>query len=556
LPSTRRAESSQATADADAIARLRLRTPSPEREAALAHLPPDEVAEYGEEVEVDCIQVQPPLPRKQALTTLDGCAVEVDVGFRDPAVSYLEFVATPKSDRESVLQTTRAIIGFLEAIRQAAFAKGTLAVPIQCVIPDCPPDIADRHLIMLSPLPMADIQTTTGVSLADFARLLEHHPNYNKASLDHRVAGVEQALSQACGGDPVSPNLKGFINTLVYYMDEAKRTEALEQTVHGRFNFMLRSDFCSIYRKLLAPEERAMARVLLLPLRDGASSLLTRALNDDGSRPIFGRPYSTPRNADGVRIEYEGPTIDAFLASIVRGPRDLLSPPEGCPPGYGMGLMGVDTVHQKMIVELRGHQGRHTTMANHLLVEQTQREYNLATRFNSEVLGPHDDDIDDGADEESWTAVASKATEEIGRMFSRYVVDRQARSLEEALDAVRDMPLAEIEALQGFLSDIDDPDYRPEVRAAMDEFSCVVLWPQESDDDGSSGGENHPDQDTAIVRSFNRVMDALWLNTDDLEDEPVEAEAAEEYESREASGGSQDSQDDMSPRSSVRDPVW
>lgn len=495
--------------DAEAIARLRLPTPSPERREALALLPPDEKAGFGAEFDIDSHQLDPPLPRKQALTRLEGSTVECDVSFTDPPVSYIEDKTTPAFGPDPVLETTQALIDFVATIRQAAIDRKTWALPLGSVIPDCEPGIADHDLLVLSRAPVTGIQTTFGVSLADFGELLKVHPDDVVAGLERRVARVAEVLSEACGDDLVSPELKGFIGTIVYYMDEASRTEEMEQTVHARFNFMLRSDFCAIYRKLLTPEDRAMARVLLLPPGDGDDCLFAQALGVDADSRLFGRPYLTPPNAEGGWIAYDGPTLGDFLASIARGPRSLLSPPEGCPDDYGMGLQGVDVENGKLLVEVRERRGRTVTMVNHLLMEQVRREYNFASRFNGEVLGPHDDDLEDGVDADSWAASASEAVEAIGKLFLFYSGGRddQNLSVDAALDLAREttrnMPVSGVQPFAQYLADHADPQAHAEPRAAMAEFRRVVLEPQVTGDHA------------AVVDSFERVMRALWVDDGD-----------------------------------------
>ena len=503
------ASSARRAAAATTFERMRAATPPLERARILAALPENEPALYGEEIEIDCIQVDPPLPRKYRLTQLDGCDVELDRAFHDVNTTYLEFVTKPKSDVGEVLETTGAVVDFLEKIRQAAFRLGTLEVPIREVIPDCDPEIADRKFVLLSPVPIADIQTTTGVALADFDKLLEYHPNYDTANLERRTARVERALSEACDGQPVSEDLRGFIKVLLYYMDEAGQTEEQQQSVHGRFNFMLRSNFSSIYQYLLTPDERSMARRALLSAGDGADPLLLQAIGKTGDRPIFAQPYAADVADDGTWRKFDGPTINAFFESIVKGrpgsAKDLLSPPEGCPPTYGMGYMGVDDVNKKMFVEIRGHIGRSSTAANGLLLKQSRREYNFASRFNGEALGAHDSDVEDGADDDSWSAVSSKALEQVGRMFTVYARAKRHASFEAGMSEIGAMPMQEIAELQDFFADIDDPDYRPEVREALDEFADNVL--------GQS------DVAADVERSFFKLMNVLWNSAEDESDD-------------------------------------
>ena len=95
-------------------------------------------------------------------------------------------------------------------------------------------------------------------------------------------------------GAPLHPKAKAFIDLLNYYLVCGEKKRGLiKSTVHASYTLMSRSDFCSIYNKLLPDEAREQVYAVIC--RDKAnpvdSSMFLNALDKNENEPIFTYPY-------------------------------------------------------------------------------------------------------------------------------------------------------------------------------------------------------------------------------------------------------------------------
>ena len=478
-------------ADPEFLAKLprafRDRSTSPERIASLLRLSPDEIARFGIEFESGKFRIVPNGKSGDVLCDMPHGTVEIDRSAKAANRSNTECVTKPTADNGTVERGVRAFVRFFDAVR--ARAKPKERVRLSRVLPTVAPEHAHRSVQPQSVVPEGILQSTMGVSLADFDELLDFlprdgHPGGSVAATVRRQARqVERLLSKTCGGIDLTQhkNLQGFIKLILYYMAEGNQNMGRwsTSTVHGAFHFVLRSDFHAVYKKLLNAEERALADVLLLPNGED-NPLLLKAIGRKHTSTFFKSAYPDYDAKRHVR----GPELGAWFHSIVHGrgkgrfAKDILSPPPGYPlhtgdldEDDGMGAMGVDAVNQKMLFEIRSHRFRKNVLLNSHLVTAVKLEQMIACRFNRAVLSDMERDLKITRHEQDWVKSSYPAIKELGLFyeeFSQLLDNKHPRRAQRKLKACR------FEQLRKFRKTFDQRDWRrryPELGTALDEFS-------------------------------------------------------------------------------------
>ncbi|MER6539674.1 hypothetical protein ABT215_39020 [Streptomyces sp900105755] len=309
--------------------------------------------------------------------------------------SDLEFVTTPLSSPKEVHQVAREITDVVATMRRLALASESRTFDLSSVANlhrervslrrSLPVTVSDERfstrLQVTYGIPLHGISTSTGELMPDTAGSI--------AEKSTRVA--EYFASRH--GTRLADDARGFIDLLVLYLESAKaKTLSRGATVHARFRMMARSDFTSIFVKLLSEEGRNQVRDLLLPATAEDVPDLMTALNIKPSDFVFRHPYEAKESSSPV----QGPLGLDWLRSIVQGrnegvfSKDLLSPPPGyrlhsgdLGIDYGMGAMGVDEVNKLVLFEIRGAPYRpwHIPL-NGRMHYALLKEYGMASRFN------------------------------------------------------------------------------------------------------------------------------------------------------------------------------
>ncbi len=354
----------------------------------LARFPASNPAKFGLEVEIGNAWLDDRLPRKTVLAPAQGYTVETDVHAAESFV-YPEFVEAPQSSLHAVLDDTqKSVVAFADALYDNTGLEEGFRTTIATVLPNAVPAHADRAIEMQTPLPKTHVQSTGMVAEAHIPHMLDAHPSRAlKARIADEANAVESKLQEIYPDKRLSPTLKGYVTAILYALAEAQVPARQVQTAHSYFKFMHRASFSwRYYSNLNDPQDRAMARVLLLQLADGQSSLLAQAIGRRGDERVFSAPYHGPRRGNGEsRKVFEGPTLDGFFKSIVNSPVDQMSHLEGYPPGYSLGGMGSGDAKRNLSPYERRNDEVEAT-AN-VLSAIAQRHYTFWSRLNPEGLG-------------------------------------------------------------------------------------------------------------------------------------------------------------------------
>ncbi|MBQ0891234.1 hypothetical protein KBZ94_41060 [Streptomyces sp. RM72] len=355
---------------------------------------PSLTAKVGFEIEIPGVNLDYP-SRGEILVQGTGWRLETD---RSGAVSNVEFVFAPMSDLRDIISAGEDIIGMINRMRTLALSKGSRQVVISeaatgslrpyTVLKD---QIATVHDLQFG----GRLQVTYGVVLADVAAAIDDLLTAKQAAAIHRKVARIEELRSARKSTPLSPDARGFIELVTMYLERADARSHHGGTVHSLFRMMSRSDFTSIYDRLLSPVDRQQIRELIVPDGESGLPILMEALGIDAEKLVFRTPYKAPLKTSPM----SGPTVSDWLKSIVYGRadgsirKDLLSPPPGIPPhsgdldvDYGMGAMGVDEQNKAVLFEVRGapYRPEHISL-NGRILSALAIEYGKAAHYNSSL---------------------------------------------------------------------------------------------------------------------------------------------------------------------------
>jgi hypothetical protein len=360
--------------------------------AAAHRLSPGLTAAFGIEIEVPGVVVEPFLPRGTVLLEGRGWQLETD-RVPNQEVCNLEFVLAPAREMAGIERALREIIALAAKIR--ALGRRDPRKPVRFAkivdggLHSCRLRVNDFHL-------GGRLQTTYGIGLADIESAAERTLGSREQAARLRVVTDRVAayhLARNCTA--LTPSARGLIALIHLYLLRAADVVDKVGTAHIYFRLMARSDFCSIYERLLDSAEREQVARLLLAAPGCERPGFMEAMDLDADARVFGRPYF-----DKEYRKNEGPKIVDWLASIVHGrgegawKKDLMSPPPGyllhsgdLSRDYGMGAMGVDETSRLVLFEIRGarHRPRLVPM-NGQLLHVVQREYAEAMRYNPALV--------------------------------------------------------------------------------------------------------------------------------------------------------------------------
>jgi hypothetical protein len=393
------------------------------------------VAGIGLELEIGGTRVRPFVPKGTILIEGRGWNLETDKR-PNQELADMEFVVAPMYDWPALERALEEIAALVHQLRERALADKACTVALRDLASDDAPyrvlhpfldttvQVFDLHLT-------TRLQATYGVRLDQMHLQLDHVLGEQRAAPVHaateRVAEHCQRLSRA----PLLPRSRGFVELLNYYLSctRVPRNDKFA-SVHIYFRMLARSDFCSMFDKLLDGAERSQMESLLLAPAPGVAPAFLAALGLAGDAPLFLAPYY------GIKYQDEtGPTIQAWLESIVKGRgagplrKDLMSPPPGYPlhaadvdRNYGAGAMGVDQDNGFVLFEIRDTVHRQDLALNEAMVRAAMFEYVQAAQRNPALAA-----IDD-----AFIPVAPR----LARIKAREAVRHAVNELRHALGRV------------------------------------------------------------------------------------------------------------------------
>jgi hypothetical protein len=364
-------------------------------------LSPPLTAKVGFELQIPGATV--PLNRRGlVLVTGSGWRLELDSG-PDADTGELEFVYAPMSSLREIHAATNDIVALLGQMRKIALQSPSREAGIADAVAGSGRSVALLHDMTVT---VADIrlagrlQATYGIGLESLADAISRtHTSRHFDAIQNATEKVESAYRRV-HSESLTPRVKGFVDLINMYLQRAQGNTQPGATVHTLFRLMSRSDFASIYARLLDDVDQAQMRQLVLPSPGHLVPILMESLSLDVTDRVIARPYdlqsyNLPTFTTPVR------TLD-WLRSIVFGrdegifKKDLMSPPPGyrlhtgdLDVDYGMGAMGVDQNNGLVLYELRGDLRRPEMIpGNGNLFHFIAREYADASRYNTAL--PHD----------------------------------------------------------------------------------------------------------------------------------------------------------------------
>lgn len=361
-------------------------------ENAVSRLSPSLTARFGCEIEVPRVFVEPAPPRGTVLLERPGWKLEVDDAGEGKA--DLEFVTEPLGSEREVRAVVAEMTTVAESMRQRAL-QGDVSFPLREVAPDA---MQDCNVRVEDARFAARLQATYGVGLSDVSMAMDELLGPKQAADIHGSTAAAAARYREATGDELSANARAFVDLVNMYLARAQPRFTGNGTVHTYFRMMARSDFCSMYEKLLDDADRQALKKLLLPQDGHALPMLMQALGmSDADRRVFSKPYLLADKDPANKAD--GPTVRDWLKSIVEGradgsfKKDLMSPPPGyalhtgeLAVDYGMGAMGVDERQQLALFEIRGAPYRPNLVPmNGQLGRAVRNELSHASQHNPEL---------------------------------------------------------------------------------------------------------------------------------------------------------------------------
>lgn len=361
------------------------------------------IAEVGFEIEIGSAQVTPFKKRGTVLAEGDGWKLETDTNLQDDK-SHFEFVLSPMFSPDRIKKVLGEITDIMQELRELALKNGNTPIELNKLktIGKISKDGMECAIAVNDARFLGTMQATYGIGLSNMAEAIDNTHLEKEAKAIHlATAKVIQHYKKKCNAE-LSSAASGFIELINSYLERARTFRIGEGTVHATYRVMARSDFCSIFDKLLNDTDRDQIRYLFSAPSKSNSPPFMEALGLSTDSLVFSRPYISGRVNDG-RTKISGPTIKDWLTSIIDGredgyyKKDLLSPPDGYLPhtgdldkDYGMGAMGVDEENGLVLFEVRGTTNRPRKIpSNPQMAYFVMREYSDACRYNSKLEKYH-----------------------------------------------------------------------------------------------------------------------------------------------------------------------
>jgi hypothetical protein len=176
----------------------------------------------------------------------------------------------------------------------------------------------------------ADIQSSEGMALEHYESLLTQHES--PTLVTDTISHADALLKIANAGNSAAKNgkLRNFLLIVTNYVLRGQRVSVKGTYSKANFLLMNRTNFASIYSKLLSSAERQMFAALV------TKKLILKELGLTASTRFFKDGY-------GEKTHFDGPTVNSWLQGIVGG-KDLLA--AGQSPGLSasMGRYKVETL--------------------------------------------------------------------------------------------------------------------------------------------------------------------------------------------------------------------
>lgn len=217
----------------------------------------------------------------------------------------------------------------------------------------------------------ADIQSSEGIALSQYESLLKEHerPQF----VDPVIKSAQNILDAAVkASKKVKPgtktdNLRSFLQMIVNYIERGQNIVSGvtgSSPVKATFRLMHRTNFASVYKSLLSPDEQTLFKEIVktkaIPLELGLAAtdpffkegywghaggmmalfqggkIIALATEDQNNiydcttkKAVKGTTTGINVSKCGVKVAGTNITVGGWLDSIVTQPKDLLSPPAG-----------------------------------------------------------------------------------------------------------------------------------------------------------------------------------------------------------------------------------
>ncbi|MGC4854681.1 hypothetical protein ACLQ24_15120 [Micromonospora sp. DT4] len=367
-------------------------------------LSPSLIAAFGLELEIPGVTV--PFRRGEVLAFGEGWKLEPDQIYRSVSTGDIEFVLSPMSNLSDIKATLKEVISLIERIRLLALASSEKGVTLSAaarsmsgrvtIVRDATFTVSDIRF-------QAKLQATYGIGLDKIPQVIDELLTTTQAHKIHEDTRKVAQLHSERYARPLARQAEGFVELInMYRHNAAFKGPRFGGEVNTQFRLMARSDFTSIYERLLDEPDRRDIERLLLPSLEASAPPFMEALSLDSSDPLFKQPYLIDTATQILVSEDSLPRTIDWLASIVHGredgvlKKDLLSPPPGYPlhsgnldVDYGMGTMGVDEKNKLILFEVRGRPKRPDRISmNGRIGSLIYDEYLEATRYNASLEHP------------------------------------------------------------------------------------------------------------------------------------------------------------------------
>ncbi|MFJ2008562.1 scabin-related ADP-ribosyltransferase [Streptomyces chartreusis] len=362
-------------------------------------LSPSLTARIGFEIQLIGVSV-PFRSRGTVLIEGKGWRLETDSP-PNPGNSDLEFVLAPLPSWSAVEAALTDIIGIVGKMREKAFASPDRQFSLSEVIDGSLHGLTikrDTTVRVHNIRFWGRLQATYGIELTGVAEAMDALLTKKIMNAVRLSVSQVEHLYNTRFSSPLSETSRGFVALISMYLVSARDALSLMGTAHTAFRMMTRSDFASIYQKLLTDTDRLQLDRLLLPGEGKDVPALMEALSLDSTEVVFRNPYKIFDDS-GNTATRTGPSTAEWLKSIIHGrgegtlTKDLMSPPPGYPlhtgdldADYGMGAMGVDEVNKLVLFEIRGAPHRPTEIPlNTQIIHAAGKEYMDACPHNGSL---------------------------------------------------------------------------------------------------------------------------------------------------------------------------
>ncbi|MFG1880914.1 hypothetical protein [Micromonospora sp. NPDC049102] len=253
------------------------------------HLSPTLTAAFGLELEIPGVTV-PFRSRGEVLAFGPGWRLEPDNVPGSTNTGDLEFVLSPMSSLTDGRAATREIIALVAEIRRIALDSPNREVILSAAAtPLSSITLARDTVLLVGDINFgAKLQAAYGIGLPQISGAVDRLLSKAQSRAIHRATQMVAQMHETRFSKPLSRSAEGFVELINMYRSRAAHTGPRQGgSVHSLFGLMARSDFTSIYERLLDDADRRDIRRLLLPEAAGAVPLFMEALSLDIADRVF-----------------------------------------------------------------------------------------------------------------------------------------------------------------------------------------------------------------------------------------------------------------------------